>query len=118
MKSAIDHPDVVSLYLAEEVSAGRVLGPFPADRAYALAWHISRFGVIPKHHRPDQWRLIVDMSFPPEASINDGIDPTLCSLKYTKVGEVAEAIAQLGVGSELAKADIKVYQCILITVRC
>ena len=59
--------------------------PFPLGMAHAAAWQMSRFGVILKHHTLGKWRLIVDLSFPAGASINDGIDPSLCSLKYTKV---------------------------------
>ena len=49
----------------------------------------------------------MDLSFPNNASVNMGIDPTLCSLSYTRVNEVAATVSQLGVGTELAKADIK-----------
>ena len=39
--------------------------------------------------------------------MNDGIDPTLCSLSYTSVEQVAEVAAGLGRGHLLAKADIE-----------
>ena len=107
MQSARDHPEVVSQYLAEEVAAGRVLGPLPDEMGSGSSWHVSRFGVIPKPHKPNKWRLIVDLSHPAGASINDGIDHALCSLRYTKVEEIASAVLQLGKGTELAKADIK-----------
>ena len=65
------HKDVVSIYLQEELTKGRVAGPF----AHSLISYgqISRFGVIPKHHKPDSWRLIIDLSHPHNHSINDGI---------------------------------------------
>ena len=107
MQSANQHSEVVSQYLAEEIAAGRLLGPFPLEMAQSAYWHISRFGVIPKQNKPGQWRLIVDLSFPEGASVNSGIDQSLCSLTYTKVEEVAQAVFDLGQGSELAKADIK-----------
>jgi hypothetical protein len=81
------------------------VGPLPEE--VGVAWHVSRFGVIPKPHKPNKWRLIVDLSYPPLHSVNDGIDPELCSLKYTRVEEVANAVMQLGRGAELAKADVK-----------
>ena len=31
-------------------------------------------GVIPKKGQPDKWRLLVDLSYPGGASVNDGID--------------------------------------------
>lgn len=85
MHSAQEHPEVVAKYLAEEVAEGCAVGPFPLGMAHTAAWHISCFRVIPKHHTQGKWLLIVDLSFPLGASINDGIDPSLCSLIYTKV---------------------------------
>lgn len=70
MTSAKEHPDIVSSYLAEKCKQGRVLGPFPPGELQNI--HINRFGVIPKHHQPNCWRLIVDLSYPDGASINDG----------------------------------------------
>lgn len=107
LQSVADHPQVVDSYLKEEMQTGRVLGPFPKSQAQQAGWHINRFGVIPKKHQLNKWRLIVDLSFPNNASVNMGIDPTLCSLSYTRVDEVAATVSQLGMGTELAKADIK-----------
>ena len=39
--------------------------------------HINRFGVIPKPNKLGHWHLIVDLSFWPGASVNDGINPEL-----------------------------------------
>ena len=80
MQLATQHPEIVSKYLAEEIVAGQLLGPFSLEMAQSACWHISRFGVIPKQSKPGQWRLIVDLSFPEDASVNIGIDPSLCSL--------------------------------------
>ena len=35
------------------------------------------------------------------------IDPSLCSLSYTRVEQVAQAVLELGPGTQLAKIDIK-----------
>ena len=37
----------------------------------------------------------------------DDIDPSLCSLSYTMVDDIAAVVAQLGTGALLAKVDIK-----------
>ena len=106
MRSAHDHPTVVSEYLAKETALGRMLGPF--DMSTSLCpLQINRFGVIPKGHDQEKWRLITDLSFPPGHSVNDGIDPTLCSLSYSTVDEVAGLVARLGPGALLAKIDIE-----------
>ena len=45
---ALHHPIVVDQYLSEELSCGRVAGPF--NTTLIPNAHISRFGVIPKNH--------------------------------------------------------------------
>ena len=62
MKSAAEHPEVVSRYLSEEVKEGRVLGPFSMEDAEAASWHISKFGVIPKRHKENTFlRRLYDL---------------------------------------------------------
>ena len=108
MQSARDHPEVIQQYIDNECSLGRMMGPFGAQEAAAFTnYHVSRFGVIPKGHNTGKWRLITDLSFPPGESVNDGVDPALCSLSYTTVEQVAEVAACLGNGALLAKIDIE-----------
>ena len=83
MYCATQHSDVVDKYLSEEISQRRVAGPFlPLLIPRA---HISRFSIIPKHHQPNKWRLIVDLSHPSGHSINDGIPKELSSLTYIAI---------------------------------
>lgn len=105
MPSAMEHPEVVVRYLREEGKAGRLLGPFRPGQIPGL--QVSRFGVIPKGRNTGKWRLITDLSFPKDYSINDGIDPTLCTLQYTSIDKIARAAHRVGSGALLAKADIK-----------
>ena len=105
MSSAIKHPTIIDDYLKKEVELLNILGPFPSTSAPAV--HINHFGVIPKKHQPGKWRLITDLSFPEGASVNDTIDPALCSLKYISVEQVAERAVMLGKGSLIAKIDVK-----------
>ena len=95
MSSALNHPEVVNKYIAEECAAGRLLGPF--NPASLPSVHISSFGVIPKS-TPGKWRLILDLSSPEGHGVNDGIDQELCSLSYIRVDDTAKAAAQRGVG--------------------
>ena len=104
MGSAIEHPEIVREYLAKECAEGRVLGPFPLQAVPGV--QVSRFGVIPKG-KTGKWRLIVDLSSPEGASVNDGIDPCLCSLTYVTVDDAARAVVGAGRGAFLAKADVK-----------
>ena len=81
MQSARVNTTVVEEYLEKEVPLGRVTGPLKPEEYLTI--HVSRFGVMPKHHQPGRWRLIVDLSNPAGASINDRIEPELCTPKYT-----------------------------------
>ena len=112
MESARHHPQVISAYIRKELSLGRMLGPFSDTRSLPPL-HFNRFGVIPKVHNTGKWRLITDLSFPHGQSVNDGIDPDLCSLSYTTVDTVAEVVTRWGSGAPLAKMDIEsAYQLI------
>ena len=100
MGSALSHTEVVMDYLRKELSLGPPGFSTPEP-------HINRFGVIPKGHDTGRWRLITNLSFPPERSVNDGVDAALCSLVYTTVDRVAKVAVSLGVGALLAKVDIE-----------
>ena len=80
---ALQHPQVVDDYLKAEITEHRVFGAF--HKKDISAAHVSRFGVIPKNHAPNKWRLVVDLSHPPKFSVNDGIPKELCSLTYISV---------------------------------
>ena len=106
LECALQHPDTVSQYLVEEIAHYRVAGPF--KRSTIPDAHISRFGVIPKNHQPNKWRLIIDLSHPASRSVNDGIPKNLCSLTtYITVDSAIQCIQLLGQGTLLAKIDIK-----------
>jgi len=102
MESAISHPKVVEECIANELSLSRMAGPF--QRHTINGEQISRFGVIPKHHKTDAWRLIVDMSYPEGKIFNDGISKSLC---YVTIDDAINQVIKLGQGSLLAKVDIK-----------
>ena len=51
-----------------------------------------------------KWRLILDLSSPEGASVNDGIEKTH---SYATVDEAAGQEARLGRGTLIAKVDIK-----------
>lgn len=105
LNCALQHMEVVDEYLQNELTHNRISGPFRKDETSRV--HISRFGVIPKNHQQDKWRLIVDLSFPKDQSVNDGVPKSLCSLSYITVDDAIEEICRLGPGCLLAKIDIK-----------
>lgn len=85
MPSAELNPTVVTDYLHKEQQAWRIIGPLPIAE-----FDTRRFRVIPKKRQPGKWRLILDLSFPVNNSINSGIDKQLCSLHYTLVDDAAK----------------------------
>ena len=93
LQCAYDHPQVVEDYLHCEVITSRVAGPF--CQAAISGVHTSRFGVIPKGHQQDKWRLIVDLSHPKHHSINDGIPSSLCSIQYITVDDAIQKMLNL-----------------------
>ena len=105
LQGATSHPEVVSKYLKDELTLNRVYGPY--SRCQFTTVQISRFGVIPKHHQPNKWRLIIDLSHPQGYSVNDYIPKTLCSLSYITVNDAIDSIVELGPHTLLAKVDIK-----------
>ena len=112
MRSAYENSSVVEEYTAAELDQGRLVGPIPRQ-AVATEVHLSQFGVIPKRNRPGKWRLIVDLSSPKHASVNCGIDPAVCSLRYSGIDDVVVLVKSLGRGCLLTKLDLQsVYRVI------
>lgn len=104
LKSANKMPDIVRQKIKSEVEAGRVAGPF--DNRPLPNMRISPLGLVPKHE-PGQYRLIHHLSYPDGNSVNDFIDPDLCSVQYTSFDEVVHMVQDLGRGCLLGKSDIK-----------
>ena len=104
MHSACPHPKVVDDYLLKELKRASVAGPFNALLSPSL--HINRFGLIPKSES-NQWRMIIDLSFPGGASVNDFIPGVEVSVKYWSVDDAIVFIIKCGRGALRAKYDIK-----------
>ena len=100
----IENPEVVSDYLHREVSLNR-MWKVPAA-VLPKGVHISPLGIIPKKNKPNKWRLIVDMSSPTGASINDGINSEHASLSYTSIDHLSALVASEGKNVFLVKVDI------------
>ena len=105
MRSAYEHPQPVEDYLATELAAGRIAGPFDPHELQEVI--VSRFGVIPKTNQAGKWRLILDLSSPKDSSVNNGIPSELCSLCYITTDDAVEKVMELGIGCLLAKVDVE-----------
>ena len=101
------HPSVVDKYLKKELVLNRSEWPALFTNQIYQVVQISRFGVIPKNHQQDKWRLIIDLSHPKMHSVNDGIPKSLCGLSYITIDDAINKILELGPNTLLAKLDIK-----------
>ena len=75
LQSVWKNPQLVEQHIQEEVWSFRLLGPVPPF--LATTCHTSPIGLIPKPNQPGQWRLIVDLSAPAGAIVNDATVSTL-----------------------------------------
>ena len=106
MKLASVNKSVVSGYIAREMQRRRLLR-FPVSSPWSEYVHLSPFGVILKKGG-NKWRLIVDLSSPHGASVNDdGIDSAFTSIRYSSIDDAVRIIQSLGNGALMAKLDLK-----------
>lgn len=99
--SALLQLSVIDSFLQNELVKGRRTGPFPTPPFSNL----HTFGVIPKKHQPGKWRLIVDLTSPAGASVNDGIQKDT-SVQCMSVDDEINGIMAYGCGMLIAKFDI------------
>ena len=105
MPSALLQPSIIDSYLQNELHKGRIASPFPIPPLPNL--HTSHFGVILKKHQPGKWRLILDLSSPVGASVNDGIPEDVFSVQYMSVDDIIDGIITYGRGTLMAKFHIE-----------
>ena len=103
MHSAAEHPDVIDAYLMAVRHANWVLGPITCN----IPISVSPFGIIPKKHQPNKWRLILDLSSPAGHSVNDHIPESHCSIKYSGLEEAITLLTEVGHGAWMAIVDLK-----------
>ena len=103
--SSLIKEGVVDDRLSSEIEASRLLGPIAPHWKPLI--HVSPMGLAPKPHVNNKFRLIVDLSHPRGFSVNDGIPPSLCSLRYSSVDDAVEIVKHLGRDTQLVKLDIK-----------
>ena len=101
-ESSVGNPGHAQRYISEEVAAGH-LRPVTHDSPA----HWSPIGLVPNDHQPGKFRLIIDLSSPCGASVNDGISSQLTSLTYLKVDDAVSLVRSAGRGARMAKLDLK-----------
>ena len=106
--SAVDFPADIEAYIEEELKYGALLGPFP--RHLISAGHCSLFVTRAKPNS-DRRRVVVDLSWPPGASVNAGIDKmsyldSVFSLTFPTVDDITGQLKRLGCGALLYKIGV------------
>ncbi len=104
LKSINADPEAARTKVMKEVGLKRIVGPFSQIPISNLI--ISPIGLVPKAE-PGKFRLIQHLSFPDGKSINDGIDPDVCIVKYASFDLAIQLVVKNGKGALLAKADIE-----------
>ena len=108
-KGALAFPDAISKYLDIEKSYGAVIGPY-ASNPFASDIVLSPLNSVPKGL--NDRRIILDLSWPESASVNDGIPAKQYlgvdfDLVYPTVDDIASTILNKGRGCFLFKRDLK-----------
>ena len=108
-KGARDHEPFLNEYFLRETALGRIMGPFDKNPLTSpLA--ISPLNTVPKAESNEQ-RVIVDLSFPPGASINEGISKTMylgesINLTFPTIDRIAALVWENGRGCHIYKRDL------------
>ena len=106
--SAVDFPQDVNAYLSEEKQHKAIIGPFkipPIENA-----HASPLMTREKPNASNR-RVIVDLSWPKQASVNDGVDKNSYlgsefALTFPTIDNITQRLVSLGKGAHIYKIDI------------
>ena len=106
--SAVKHPADIETYLKEEKQYQAILGPFKENPIHNC--HYFPFMTRDKLGLENK-RVIIDLSWPPENSVNAGIHKdsylgTDFSLTFPTVDHTTDALKNIGRGAHLFKIDI------------
>ena len=89
--------------LAKEISQTRIAGPF--HELPFVNMHISPIRVVPKQ-KVGQYRLIHNLSYPTDKSINDHIPDEIKTVHYSSIDDAIDIILNVGPNVTMAKTDI------------
>ena len=103
-KSALEHKEVVHEYIIKGQACDRIAGPFESPPLNNFK--VSLLGVVPKSEQ-GKFRIIHDLSFPENNSVNSNIPVEYSVVKYDSIDDVISLILKFGKGALMAKSDIK-----------
>ena len=102
---ALDHSEVIIEYLANEVAARCKAGPF-AQPPFSDFVRLLMGVVAKKCSFPVKYRIIHDLSWPPQDSINDHIDPDCLRCFYGSFDEAGALVVKHMVCTLSVKLDL------------
>ena len=103
-KGALEYSDEIEEYLEKELKNNAILGPFKSNPFHSKIV-ISPLNTLPKGNDGER-RVILDLSFPRQCSINSGIEKEL-KLSYPSIDNLVELIKKKGKCCLLYKCDLK-----------
>ena len=111
-KGANEHSDQVDKYLEKELSYQSVIGPIDLkNNPFTVPIVTSPLQSVAKRDSSER-RIVVDLSFPPGSSINDGIPREFylgkpMSISYPSTDDLVSQVVKKGQGCYLSKRDLK-----------
>lgn len=101
--SALANPAEVDKLITSELSLARVAGPFDAPPFHNF--HCSPLAIVKKSS--GSFRLIHDLSYPYDNSVNSNIPQEFKSVSYETLDDAISLIIEAGQHSLIAKADVE-----------
>ena len=104
-KSTLEHPGVIAEYLANEAGEGHKAGPFTHPPFINFVG--SPMGIVTKKCSfPVKYRIIYNLSWPPQDSVNDHINPDAFGCFYGSFDDVVALVIKHGVGPLPVKLNL------------
>ena len=94
LKSVADMPELTKQKISKELAMGRIAEPFSVPPFPTL--RVSPIGLVPKKN--GDFRMIHNLSYPCNNSVNDFIDHEFCSVRYSSIDDAVKIIQRLGRG--------------------
>lgn len=101
--SATINSAIVKQKIDEEIASGRVRGPFLSPPCEPFI--CSPLALVPKHET-GSFRLIHNLSYPPDESVNSGIDRADSQVVYDSIDTIISLVRHFGTNALMAKTDI------------
>lgn len=106
LRSANQHPEIVTAKLGKELAEGRIEGPFEEVPFENLK--LSPLGLVEKK-TPGEYRLIHHLSYPRGSgtSVNANIPSECSAVSYASIDDAISLVKKLGRGCFIAKTDLR-----------